>query len=250
MTLRLGAVTTVVASSPEAAQEILGKNDAVLSERSVPDAIAAQPNPEFTLGWVPGDLEWRNRRRFCTNHLFSSHRLDALQDLRHKKVQQLLRHIDQKYRNTGKPVDIGKMAFATNLNIISSALFSVDLVDSELERAQEFKDVVSRIMVDSGKPNLSDYFPVLQRFDLQGIRRLVKDSYARLHEIFEEIIDKRLKDRAVGSIPRNDDFLDALLDQCQEKGSGFRRQNIKPLLVVRHHLIYPTIQPSLHVDNH
>ncbi|KAK4741282.1 hypothetical protein SAY87_024870 [Trapa incisa] len=236
MTLRLGTVTTVVASSPEAARELLGKNDAALSYRSVPDAIAAQPNPEFTLGWVPGDIEWRSRRRFCTNHLFSANRLDALRHIRHQKVRQLISHIDRKYRNTGKPVDIGKMVFYTNLNVISNALFSGDLVDADFERFQEFKDVVSRIMVDSGKLNVSDYLPWLQPLDLQGIRRLVRCSYERLHEIFDVIIDKRLRDRAAekssSSIAQdNEDFLDALLRQCQEKGSGFDPQNIKALLV-------------------
>ncbi|KAK4788381.1 hypothetical protein SAY86_019700 [Trapa natans] len=198
MTLRLGTVTTVVASSPEAAREILGKNDAALSYRSVPDAIAAQPNPEFTLGWVPGDIEWRSRHRFCTNHLFSANRLDALRHIRQQKVRQLIGHIDRKYRNTGKPVD---------------------LVDTDFERFQEFNDVVSRIMVDSGKLNVSDYLPWLQPLDLQGIRRLVRCSYERLHEIFDVIIDKRLRDRAAekssSSIAQdNEDFLDALLRQC------------------------------------
>nr|AUY62560.1 putative cytochrome P450 75B [Punica granatum] len=231
ITLRLGAISTVVASSPEVAREIIGKNDYAFSERTVPDAIAAQPNPEFTLGWVSGDHAWRNRRRICTTHLFSSHRLDALQHLRYEKVQQLLNHVN-KYRNTGKAVDIGKVAFGMSLNLVSSTLFSADIVDPEFESAQEFKEVVSHIMEDGGKPNLSDYFPLLRWFDLQGIRRHIKSSYKRLHEILEEIIEKRLNDRAAGtSIIRNDDFLDVLLDQCQEEGSGFDRQNIKALIV-------------------
>lgn len=235
MTLRLGAITTVVASSPEAAQEILGKNEGVFYDRIVPDAVAAQPNPQFTLAWSPGDQAWRNRRRTCTASLFSPQGLNALQHLRHEKIQQLLRHIEKKHLNTGEPLDIGKVAFATSLNLVSSTLFSADVVDPEFERAQEFKDLVWQIMEDGGKPNLSDCFPLLRRFDLQGIRRHVKGRYERLHEIFEDIIEQRVKGRAAGSNMRKDDFLDLLLDLCQEEDSGFDRQNIKSLILVSDH---------------
>ncbi|KAK4800548.1 hypothetical protein SAY86_021035 [Trapa natans] len=232
MTLRLGAVTTIVASSPETAQEILGKNEALFPDRIVPDAIAAQPNPQFTVAWVPGDHKWRQRRRICAANLFSPQSLDALQHLREEKVHQLLRHIEKKHLSTGEPVDIGEVAFATSLNLISSTLFSADVVDPEFERAQEFKDLVWQIMEDGGKLNLSDYFPFLRRFDLQGIKGHAKVRYERLHEIFEGIIERRLKERSnFGSSTRKGDFLDVLLDLCQEGDSGFDRQSIKATIL-------------------
>lgn len=42
MALRLGAVTTVVASSADAARDVLQRHDAALSARSVPDAARAR----------------------------------------------------------------------------------------------------------------------------------------------------------------------------------------------------------------
>ena len=131
-------------------------------------------------------------------------------------------------------MDIGRAVFGTTLNLMSNTIFSVDLVvdsDDYFESAQEFKDLVWRIMEDAGKLNLSDYFPVLRRFDLQGVKRHIRPSYDRLHEIFDELIDKRLEDRAC-SVCRTGDFLDLLLDQCQEEGSDFNRQTIKPLILV------------------
>ncbi|KAK7816804.1 geraniol 8-hydroxylase [Quercus suber] len=124
--------------------------------------------------------------------MFTSQRLDLLQHFRHKKVHQLIAHIN-KYKDT--PVDIGSLAFATTLNLISNTIFSVDIVDPDFESAQEFKELVWRIMMDAGKPNVSDYFPMLKRFDLQGVRRHVQVSYKRMHEIFDDIIATRLKHR-------------------------------------------------------
>lgn len=147
-------------------------------------------------------------------------------------MDQLIEHI-KKQRVYGSQVNIGQVAFATALNLISTTIFSTDIVDPEFSTAQEFKDLVWRIMEDSAKPNLSDYFPIIKTFDLQGIRKHIKASYMRLHEIFDEMIDKRMEARASDdSMSRCGDLLDVLLDQCEEDGSNFSRQNIKPLILV------------------
>ncbi|OMO65500.1 Cytochrome P450 [Corchorus olitorius] len=231
MTLRLGYVTTIIASSAETAKLILQTHDQTFSDRTVPDVVTSQPNPESTLAWALGDSRWRNRRRICNTQLFTMQRLNSLQHLRHQKVEQLIKHI-KKQSISGSQVNIGEVAFATALNLISTTIFSMDMVDPEFNTAQEFKDLVWRIMEDSAKPNLSDYFPLLKRFDLQGIRKHIRPSYMRLHEIFNELIDKRMEERASNSVTRNGDLLDVLLDQCDENESDFSRQNIKPLILV------------------
>ncbi|XVE57350.1 hypothetical protein DITRI_Ditri04bG0084100 [Diplodiscus trichospermus] len=230
MTLRLGFVTTIIASSAETAKQILQTHEQTFSDRTVPDGVASQPNPEWTLAWALGDSRWRNRRRICNTQLFTVQRLNSLQHLRQQKVEQLIKHI-KKQRVSGSQVNIGQVAFATALNLVSTTIFSIDIVDPEFSTAQEFKDLVWRIMEDSAKPNLSDYFPMIKRFDLQGIKKHIRPSYMRLHEIFDEMIDQRMEARASDSMTRNGDFLDVLLDQCDENGSDFSRQNIKPLIL-------------------
>ncbi|XP_065619747.1 geraniol 8-hydroxylase-like [Quercus suber] len=106
-------------------------------------------------------------------------------------------------------------------------------LDPDFESAQEFKELVWRIMMDAGKPNVSDYFPMLKRFDLQGVRRHVQVSYKRMHEIFDDLIAKRLKHRETDKTTRHGDFLDVLLDLMQEDGSDFSIDTIKPLILVR-----------------
>ncbi|KAF3442172.1 hypothetical protein FNV43_RR16088 [Rhamnella rubrinervis] len=232
MSLRLGFVTTIVASSPDMAREILHTNDQSFANRPVPDSVASQPNPEGTLAWVPGDHRWRSRRRICNTQMFTSQRLDFLQHFRHRKVQQLVDHV-RKHCAASTPVDIGSLAFATTLNLISNTIFSVDIIDAEFETAQEFKELVWRIMEDAGKPNLSDYFPALKRLDLQGVRRHVQVSYLRMHQIFDEIIGKRLESRSSLSSSKSmhGDFLDVLLDQCDVEDGGFSLETIKPLIL-------------------
>nr|KYP51054.1 7-ethoxycoumarin O-deethylase [Cajanus cajan] len=232
MSLRLGSVTTVVASSPGTAQEILQKNDQAFARRLIPESVAAQPNVGDTLAWAPADPRWRHRRRVCTTEIFTAQRLDLLQHLRQRKVQEMVEHL-RKQALSGNVVDIGEVAFATMLNLVSNTVFSEDLVDPEFESAGEFKEVVRRIMEDAGRVNISDYFPLLKRFDLQGVKRHVAVSYARLHHIFDLIIRKRVGERErEPSGPAKGDFLDVLLDHChQGDPSHFTLQTIKPLIL-------------------
>ncbi|CAM0872273.1 unnamed protein product [Alopecurus aequalis] len=64
MTLRLGAVTTIVASSADAARDVLQRHDAAFSARSVPDAARACAHDMFSVGWLPpSSPQWRALRK-------------------------------------------------------------------------------------------------------------------------------------------------------------------------------------------
>ena len=79
------------------------------------------------------------------------------------------------------------------------------------------------------KPNISDFYPFLSVFDLQGRRRGAAVSFQRFFKFFDVIIDARLHHRSSGE--RNyGDFLDALLDLYGE--SKMTRQEIQSLLMV------------------
>ncbi|GMP31568.1 hypothetical protein CsSME_00005726 [Camellia sinensis var. sinensis] len=90
-------------------------------------------------------------------------RLDANQYLRRQKCCQ-----------EGVAVDIGRVAFTTFLNLLSNTLFSVDLADPSHDSSKEFKELVSNIMEEAGKPNLVDYFPALMKID-KGIEEFGED---------------------------------------------------------------------------
>uniref|UniRef100_J3N170 Cytochrome P450 n=1 Tax=Oryza brachyantha TaxID=4533 RepID=J3N170_ORYBR len=89
MSLRLGAVTTVVVSSPEVAREFVQKHDAVFADRSVPDSIGNDHTKNSVIWLNPGS-RWRALRRIMATELFSAHQLDALQHLRQEKVSELV----------------------------------------------------------------------------------------------------------------------------------------------------------------
>ncbi|OEL15591.1 Geraniol 8-hydroxylase [Dichanthelium oligosanthes] len=210
MSLRLGSVTTVVVSSPEAAREFLQKHDAVFANRSVPDAVG--DHARNSVPWLPHSTRWRALRKIMATELFAPHRLDALQDLRREKVQELVDHVGR-LAVEGTAVDVGRVAFTTVLNLLSRTIFSCDLTSLDDHGAsKEFQEVVTEIMETAGSPNLSDFFPALAVVDAQRLRRRLARLFARLHQVFDAEVDRRLQVRDAGGKPRKNDFLDLLLD--------------------------------------
>ncbi|EAZ15414.1 hypothetical protein OsJ_30826 [Oryza sativa Japonica Group] len=176
MSLRLGAVTTVVASSPEVAREFLQKHDAVFATRSTPDATAPARSAPTSSG--------------------------------QEKVPELVDHVAGLARD-GTAVDIGRVAFTTSLNLVARTIFSHDLTSLDDHGAsKEFQRLITDVMEAVGSPNLSDFFPALAAVDLQGWRRRLSGLFARLHRLFDAEMDHR---RLHGMKEKDGDFLEVLL---------------------------------------
>ncbi|KAJ3677088.1 hypothetical protein LUZ60_002812 [Juncus effusus] len=225
MSLKLGLTTTIVISSPEAAQDVLQTKDVFFSARSIPDAFYAYNFNNRSVLWLPSTSPlWKQLRATCSMYLFSPRCLEFTRQMREKKAQDIMQHFR---RLANHPVDIGPVVFAGMLNIISNLVFSEDVVDLNSESKQEFKDLITSSVHESIKPNISDLFPFLRLLDLQGRRRGLTGYLERIYNFFDDVIDHRVKCVNVGG-KRNNDFLDSLLKLNAE--SKLDRQTMKVLL--------------------
>ncbi|CAN1174488.1 Geraniol 8-hydroxylase [Linum perenne] len=211
MSLKLGLVTTIVASSPTVAKEILQKHDQVLSNRQLTLALCASDHHKFGMSLLPMGSKWRNLRKVCNTYLFSTQKLDSNQDIRRKKIQELVESVRQS-ASEGKAVDIGGAIFRATLSTISMTVLSLDLNDGGSEDVVEFKEATWGIMKEAGKPNLGDYFPIMGFMDLQGIQRRMRTHSGKVLNLFGRIIDERLKKRKSEKYVSSNDMLDTLLD--------------------------------------
>ncbi|KAK4803901.1 hypothetical protein SAY86_003718 [Trapa natans] len=210
MSLKLGCIRSVVISSAAAAREVMQKHDLTFSDRTVPDSVRNCDHHLHSVGWIPVSPKWRSLRRISKTHIFSAERLADKQDLRRKKVDDLLVHIRQ-CAGTGKAVDIGTAAFSTTLNLLSNTIFSVDLADASSDTAREFKSLVSDMLIAAAEPNLSDFFPVLRHLDIQGIRRRMTIYNKKLLKIIDQFINTRLAARKETDYRPVNDVLDVLM---------------------------------------
>lgn len=226
MSLQLGQITTVVVTSAGMAKEVLQKQDLAFSSRSIPDAIHAHNQFQFSVVWLPVASRWRSLRKILNSNIFSGNRLDANQHLRARKVLELVAYC-RKNCQSGEAVDVGRAAFRTSLNLLSNTLFSKDLTDPYSDSAKEFKDLVWNIMVEAGKPNLVDFFPVLEKLDPQGIRRRMTIHFGKVIKMFGDLVNERLEHGK--SRGGNSDVLDVLLTTSEESPEEIDRTHIERL---------------------
>ncbi|XP_022858342.1 geraniol 8-hydroxylase-like [Olea europaea var. sylvestris] len=227
MCLRFGSINTVVITSSAMAKEVLQKQDLAFSSRHIPNAIHAHNQFKYSVVWLPVASTWRSLRKILNSNMFSGNRLDANQHLRVRKVQELITYC-RKNSQAGEAVDIGRAAFRTSLNLLSNTIFSKDLTDPFSDSAKEFKDLVWNVMVEAGKPNLVDFFPVLEKLDPLGIRRRMTIHFGKIIELFGGLINERLK-RRMSDNSKNSDVLDVLLDTSQENPEEIDRVHIERL---------------------
>lgn len=117
------------------------------------------------------DGDWKKLRKIFARKMLSKSNLDESYPLRRQEVRKVIKGV---LESAGTPIDIGKLGlFAAAKSVMamtwggSGGMIGVD--GAELE--DKFREVVDEMMVLIASPNLSDLFPVLGRFDLQGIAR-------------------------------------------------------------------------------
>ncbi|CAI9110097.1 OLC1v1010063C1 [Oldenlandia corymbosa var. corymbosa] len=147
------------------------------------------------------------------SYIFSASRLDANQKLRSKKVQDLIGYCKISCES-GEAVDIRRAGFTTSLNTLSNIFFSEDLTHPSADSAREFEAIMSDFAADAGGPNLVDYFPILRKFDPQGVRRRMTVHFRKMLDIFHALVNQRLKNRKSGG--NTMDVLDGLIALSEE----------------------------------
>jgi cytochrome P450 len=219
MCLSLGMQTTVVASSPAMAKEILKTHDHLLAGRTVVQSLKSISHEKSSIIFAQCGSHWRMLRRISNTELFSVKRLEALQHLRRDQVNRTIREIFEDAVK-GKCVDIGHTVFHSAVNLLGNMAFGKGVFDLHSQAAEEFKDIVSKLMELNGIPNIADFFPFLQFLDPQGISRDVKFYMGKKFDIIDKFIDGRLATRGKSSDISDDgekDLLDVLLDMRSDE---------------------------------
>ncbi|CAL9029442.1 unnamed protein product [Prunus brigantina] len=216
--LRLGTKTCIVVSSPSYARHILKDHDVTFANRDVPDAGRAATYGGSDIAWTQYGPEWRMLRKVCVLKMLNNTTLDSVYELRRRQIRKTVGYL---YARVGLPINVGEQAFLTAFNVVTNMLWGGTGEEDEragLRVGAEFREVVSGITELQAKPNVSDFYPGLARFDLQGIRKRVKRLVRRFDGIFDGRIDRRLRIEKEGG-EESKDFLSFLLSKKDEVDS-------------------------------
>ncbi|XP_076935354.1 7-ethoxycoumarin O-deethylase-like [Bidens hawaiensis] len=231
MTLQLGRINIVVASTADAAREILQRNDEACSGRPVPDEITTLKHPELALLWIPTNETWQTIRKVVRMNLTNQSKLDTLVNLRESVVEEVVDFLRVTgHKNAG--VDVGELAFAIALNQFWRKFFSKNVISTyEHDIIHALRKGVETAMAVMGKSNIADVFPILKPLDPQNLRWEAREAFAWLEDMIDGYVKERVKHRD-SKLPRFGDVLDSMLDYCDDHNEDdFSVNHITALIV-------------------
>ncbi|CAN7045297.1 hypothetical protein IGI04_008257 [Brassica rapa subsp. trilocularis] len=230
--LWFGSKLAIVVTSSEVAREILRTNDVIFANHDVPAVALASSYGGIDIPWSPYGPRLRMLRKLCINRILSNARMEKSVDLRRGETRRTVRYLADLAR-AGSPVNLGEQIFLMILNVVTQMLWgaTVQNEDRELVGA-EFSGIVQEMNDLLLVPNLSDFFPVLSRFDLQGLAKRMGGLAERMDRLFDRVINQRLG-MGKGSEGKGEDFLEVLLkikDENDEK-TNLNMNDVKALLM-------------------
>ncbi|KAL5728113.1 hypothetical protein ACHQM5_001235 [Ranunculus cassubicifolius] len=231
MKVQLGSQIGIVFSSPEAAKEVLQEQDTTFAHRDVPSTVFISTYGATDVAFAAYGEHWRMMRKLCVSELLSPKRLEGLYGLRQKAVQDMVKEVRSKVGISS--IDISELVLVAKFNMMTSMMWG-DTFDEEERRhsSNTFRKLAHKMARLGGEANISDLFPVLAGFDIQGKQRKMKEIHLEFDQIFESIIDKRRKMASEGK--ENKDFLQVLLqriDQEDDEKTPFTITHLKALFL-------------------
>ncbi|KAI3938919.1 hypothetical protein MKW92_035981 [Papaver armeniacum] len=197
-------------------------NDSILANRDTPIAALVSSYGGSDIAWSPSNSEWRKLRKVLAHELLSKKSLESCYDLRREEIRKTVEIYKLKIST---PINCGEEVFVTILNVITGMLWGGTVI-------VELNTLV-------GKPNVSDFFPVLRCFDIQGIERKATALSVWLDCKIDLVIDhkEKLKDKdqfqSCQSNENRKDFVQLLLELMEQKDAErqITRTQLKALFV-------------------
>ncbi|GKV33740.1 hypothetical protein SLEP1_g42204 [Rubroshorea leprosula] len=215
MRLQLGRKICIVISSPSLAKIILKDNDAIFANHEVFAAARALVYGGIDIIFSPNGPQWRKLRKIFVHQLMSNASLDACYAIRKQGVRELVKDVHGK---AGSRIDISQQIFTFALDVTMTMVWGGPLHGEERNSiGPEFIRLVRELVELLSRPNLSDLFPILAPFDLQGIESKVKKVFLWFDQMFESVIAGRTKD---SDKRKNKDLLQFLLEMKHQGDEG------------------------------
>ncbi|MCL7038605.1 hypothetical protein MKW94_019551, partial [Papaver nudicaule] len=239
--LKLGSKLVIVLGSPELAEVVLKEFDSTFDNRDPTVAAMSFSYGGADMVFAKYGPHWRNVRALCVREIMSKNTLDSFSTLRKQEIRKTLRRF---YAKVNSAVSIRQEMHLTMLNVIMSMLWGGTFDDEDRNKiGLEFGRLAEEMIIYLGRTNISDFFPVVAKFDLQGIERRMKELSSWLDTFFESVIAKRVRmDHELkpngdqdGKENKVKDFLQVILQlQDQQQGEAktpFTTTNLKALFL-------------------
>jgi hypothetical protein len=216
--LKLGEVPVIVASSPDAAREIMKMHDVNFATRPWSPTVKVLTADGAGLGFAPYGALWQQLRKISVQELLSTRRVQSFRGVREEEVGRLVAAITAS--PTGEAVNISQR-IAELMNDIAMR----SMIGDRFERREEFlENVAEGVKIITGF-SLGDLFPSsrLASF-IGGTARRAAVNHHKMFELMDYAIKKHEERRAAvatstkGEGIVKEDLVDVLLRIQKEGG--------------------------------
>ncbi|WVZ72067.1 hypothetical protein U9M48_020583 [Paspalum notatum var. saurae] len=216
MYLKLGEVPVVVASSPDAAREILRAHDPTFATRPWTTTVKIMMADGYGPGFAPYGELWRQLRRISVSELLSARRVHSFRRVREDEAARLVAAVAVASR-AREPVSVGGRVAAALADSTVRAMLG-----DRFERREEFLETIEEANRLGSGFNLSDLFPSSRVVNLvTATARRALANHLKNFELMECAIKQHEERRAAAGgrvLEEDGDLLDVLLRIQKEGG--------------------------------
>ncbi|KAI4986387.1 (+)-menthofuran synthase-like [Hordeum vulgare subsp. vulgare] len=212
MHLRLGRVSTVVASSAAAAEEAMKTRDVDFAGRPRLLMVDRFYYGNGGIGFAPYGEHWRQARRVCAVHMLSARRVASLGRVRAQEAAALLDRV----RRAGGVVNLSDSLVVYSNAVISRCTLGgagcgVEEGGGDGARLKKAFGEMEELL---GTVPMGESVPWLGWVDtVTGLERRAKRVFEEMDGLLERVIaDHRQRRRADSATVHEEDFVDVMLD--------------------------------------
>ncbi|CAA0385017.1 unnamed protein product [Arabidopsis thaliana] len=221
MLLHFGSVPVIVASTAEAARDVLKTHDRVFASRPRSKIFEKLLYKSRNMASAPYGEYWRQMKSVSVLHLLSNKMVRSFQDVRQEEITLMMETIR---KSSSKPVNLSKILSSLTNDVICRVALG-----RKYGVGTDFKELIDRLMRQLGTFTIGSYVPWLAWTDW------VSGLEARLEKTandFDKLLERIVQDHEDGDGDKTD-FVDVLLAAQRDKSFGFDidRLSIKAIVL-------------------
>ncbi|CAI8600720.1 unnamed protein product [Vicia faba] len=189
--LQLGFRQAIVVSSGEIAKEVLKNKGDVFSNRPMLYSQQKLTYNGSEMVFAPYGEVWRELRKICVFHIFSSKRVSYYSCIRKIEVKKMIKKISE-HASCSSNINLSELLISLSSTIICRIAFGKSYEDEGHERSRfhgllhEFQALLAEFFV-------ADYIPYMGWIDkVRGLHGRVDRCFNEFDEFYQEIIDQHL----------------------------------------------------------
>ncbi|KAK7395638.1 hypothetical protein VNO78_16202 [Psophocarpus tetragonolobus] len=214
--LKIGNKQAIVVSSPKLAKVVLKDHDLDVCTRPPSIGPLKLTYNGLELIFSPYSEHWKELRKICVVHLFSSKKISTFSHVRKSEVKKMLEILSAHMANS-KVTNLSEVLMAISSSIICRVAFGRKY-DGEGAEKSRFHGLLSESQAMLLSFFVADFIPVLGWIDraVGKVSRLEK-TFLALDEFFQEVVDDHLDPHRVKQNEDDEDIVDVLL-QLKKQG--------------------------------